>query len=136
MSAKAKTIAVDRGYAASRFSIAEVFLRQAELSVDLVGGTYAYNAVTSAAVQAGIAAADAACGHALGMVSSSPNHGDGVRLLRGVSGSEAAVKALAGLVAMKTKAQYTTQAVGQGAATKALRQASCLMEFAQLVLRM
>ncbi|MDQ3158422.1 MAG: hypothetical protein M3Q98_17170 [Actinomycetota bacterium] len=135
MNARAKTTTVDRAYAAARLNIADTFLRQAEVSAELVEGAYAHNAVVSAATHAGIAAADGACGHALGVVNSSPNHGDAVRLLRTVSGSAEAAKALAGLLAKKTSAQYTTQTFNASTATTALRQAHVLADFARKVLR-
>jgi len=125
-----KTRAVDRAYAETRLSGARAFLQQAEISLQLIDGTHRCPTVVSSAVLAGIAASDAACGLALGMVSAGP-HDQAVRLLNSVSGSTRAVRDLSRLVAMKTAAQYAGRSMVERQAEDAIRRARRLVRFAE-----
>lgn len=62
--------------------------RLASTFPDDLGSDAAANAIASNAVLAGIAAADAICGKALQVRSSSANHGDAVPLLRRAHGGD------------------------------------------------
>lgn len=64
------------------------------------------NTIGSLAVLAGIAAADAIAGAALGVRSASKNHGEAVALLKSVNGAAKFAPHLARLVDSKTEAQY------------------------------
>lgn len=64
------------------------------------------NTIGSLAVLAGIAAADAIAGAALGVRSASQNHGDAVTLLKSVNGAAKLAPHLARLVDSKTEVQY------------------------------
>jgi hypothetical protein len=76
------------------------YLQQADISLQLVDGLRRNATVVSSAVLAGIAACDAACALALGMVSAGA-HEQAVRLLARVSGSTRAAGDLSKLVAIK-----------------------------------
>jgi hypothetical protein len=132
---RGRTTNVERSYALGRLAAARAFLQQAVLSSELVEGPYNHSTVVSAATIAGIAAADAACGHTLGVVSSSANHGDAVDLLRTVRGGTQPAKALGILLGRKTDSQYTAQPTSESTASRAIRQAESIIEFAQDVIR-
>lgn len=93
-------------------------------------------AATSAAVLAGIAAADAACCKALGERSRSPDHRDAIDVVRQVSpGGEEAAKQLQRLLALKDEAQYGLEDVGSQKLNLAVQRARALIRFAKDTLR-
>jgi HEPN domain-containing protein len=116
-----------RAYAAK----AEEYLEAAEQ--DLQDGRY--NAAASAAVHAGINAADAISGALQGTRSSDPDHSRAVDLLEtsGKDGKEAS-KHLARLIPMKTKAEYDPGTVPRSKAESAVKTASRLVEIARRLL--
>lgn len=134
MAREDKTRAVDRTYAETRLGDARAYLQQADISRQFVDGPRRHATVVSTAVLAGIAACDAACALALGMVSAGA-HDQAVRLLARVSGSTKAVGDLSKLVALKTAAQYTGKSMGERQATEAITQAQRLIAFAESQLR-
>jgi uncharacterized protein (UPF0332 family) len=94
-----------------------------------------YNAATSAAVHAGINAADAIMGALRDMRSSDPDHSRAVELLEdsGKDGKDAS-KHLARLIPMKTKAEYDPGTVSRSKADSAVKSASRLVEIARRLL--
>jgi hypothetical protein len=130
MAREDKTRSVDRAHAETRLSDARAFLQQAEISLQLVDGPRRSATVVSSAVLAGIAACDAACALALGLVSAGA-HDQAVRLLTRVSGSSKAVGDLSKLVSIKTAAQYTGKVMAERQATDAIRRAQRLVAFAE-----
>lgn len=94
-----------------------------------------YNAATSAAIHAGINAADAITGSLRGMRSSDPDHSRAVDLLEasGKDGKDAS-KHLARLLPLKTKAEYDPGMVSRSKAESALKSASRLVEIARRLL--
>lgn len=91
-----------------RAEAARKFLEVAEM-VAGEDDTPAYRQVSaSLAVLAGIAAADAICGHVLQKRSRAQDHRQAVDLLRTVRGAGPAVKALDKLLDIKDAAQYGT----------------------------
>jgi uncharacterized protein (UPF0332 family) len=94
-----------------------------------------HNAATSAAIHAGINAADAILGALQGMRSSDPDHGRAVDLLdaSGKDGKDAA-KHLARLIPLKTKAEYDPGAVPRSKAESAVKSATRLVEIARWLL--
>jgi len=130
MTREDKTRAVDRTYAETRLSDARAYLQQADISLQLVDGPRRNATVVSSAVLAGIAACDAACALALGVVSAGA-HDQAVRLLARVSGSTRAVGDLSKLVAIKTAAQYTGKSMAERHATDAITRALRLIAFAE-----
>lgn len=134
MAREDKTRPVDRAHAENRLNDARAFLQQAEISLQFVDGPRRHATVVSSAVLAGIAACDAACALALGMVSSGA-HDQAVRLLTHVSGSTKAVGDLSKLVAIKTATQYTGKSMAERQATDAITRAQRLVAFAESQLR-
>jgi len=134
MAREDKTRSVDRGHAETRLNDARAFLQQADLSLRLVDGPRRNATVVSSAVLAGIAACDAACSLALGMVAAGA-HDQAVRLLTRVSGSTKAVGDLSKLVSIKTAAQYTGKSIPERQATDAITRAQRLVAFAESQLR-
>lgn len=102
-----------RAYAAK----AEEYLEAAENALE--GGLY--NAATSAAIHAGINAADAITGALRGMRSSDADHSRAVDLLEasGKDGKDAS-KQLARLLPLKTKAEYDSGSVPRSKAETAV----------------
>jgi|SRR5664279_2468120 len=125
-----KTRAVDRAYAETRLSDARAYLQQAEISLQFVDGSRRNATVVSSAVIAGIAASDAACALALGLVSAGA-HDQAIRLLARINGSTRAVGHLSKLIAIKTAAQYTGKSMAERQATDAITRALRLIEFAE-----
>lgn len=134
MAREDKTRAADRTYAEIRLSDAQAYLQQAEISLQLVDGPRRYATVVSSAVLAGIAACDAACAMALGMVSAGA-HDQAVKMLARVSDSSKAVGDLSKLVSIKTAAQYTGKSMAERQATDAITRAQRLVVFAESQLR-
>lgn len=134
MAREDKTRPVDRVHAQARLNDAHAFLQQAEISLQFVDGPRRNATAVSSAVLAGIAACDAACALALGIVSAGA-HDQAVRLLNRVSGSTKAVGDLSKLVAIKTAAQYTGKSIAERQATDAIKRAQRLIAFAESQLR-
>ena len=130
MAREDKTRSVDRAHAETRLSDARAFLQQADISLQLVDGPRRNATVVSSAVLAGIAACDAVCALALGLVSAGA-HDQAVRLLTRVSGSTNAVGDLSKLVTIKTAAQYTGKSMAERQATDAIARAKRLVAFAE-----
>ena len=108
MAREDKTRSVDRAHAETRLNDARAFLQQADISLRLVDGPRRNATVVSSAVLAGVAACDAACALALGIVSTGA-HDQAVRLLTRVTNSGKAVTDLSTLVSIKTAAQFRRQ---------------------------
>jgi hypothetical protein len=134
MAREDKTRPVDRAHAETRLNDARAFLQQADISFKFVDGPRRNATVVSSAVLAGIAACDAACALALGIVSAGA-HDQAVRLLTRVSGSTKAVGDLSKLVSIKTAAQYTGTSMAERQATDAITRAQRLVAFAESQLR-
>jgi hypothetical protein len=134
MAREDKTRPVDRTYAETRLSDARAFVQQADLSLQFVDGPRRNATAVSSAVLAGIAACDAACALALGMVSAGA-HDQAVKLLNRVSGSSKAVSDLSKLMAIKTAAQYTGKSMAERQAADAITRAQRLIAFAESQLR-
>lgn len=120
------TAADVRGYAGK----AEEYLEAAEH--DLENGRF--NAATSAAVHAGINAADAITGALRGVRSADSDHGRAVDLLEasGRNGKEAS-KHLARLIPLKTKAEYDSGSIPRSRAESGVKSAARLVEIARRV---
>ena len=86
------------------------------------------NTVGSLAVLAGIAAADAISGAALGHRSASQSHGDAVALLKSINGGAKLAPHLARLVDSKTEAQYAPALLTAGRADALLTSAQRLVD--------
>lgn len=93
-------------------------------------------ASVAAAVLAAIAAADAACCHALGERSRSDDHRDAVNLVKQVApgGADAGNK-LQRLLNLKDESQYGFGGMGAQKHEGAMRQAKALVEFAEQTLQ-
>lgn len=130
MAREDKTRSVDRAYAETRLNDARAFLQQADISLRLVDGPRRNATVVSSAVLAGIAACDATCALALGIVSAGA-HDQAVRLLTRVSGSSKAVGDLSKLVSIKTAAQYAGRSIPERQAMDAITRAKRLVAFAE-----
>jgi hypothetical protein len=88
------------------------------------------------AVLAAIAAADAACCHALGERSRSDDHRDAVNLVKQVTpGGAAAGSRLQRLLSLKDESQYGFGGMGALKHAAAIRQAKALVEFAEQTLQ-
>lgn len=84
--------------------------------------------VASLAVLAGIAAADALCGEAMGMRSNSGNHADAIALLKSSPTNVApAVAQLRALVDLKSRAHYEPRLITAADASGALTSAERLL---------
>jgi hypothetical protein len=93
-------------------------------------------ASVATAVLAAIAAADAACCHALGERSRSDDHRDAVSLVREVApGGADAGKKLQRLLNLKDESQYGFGGMARQKHEVAIRQAKALVEFAEQTLR-
>ena len=134
MAREDKTRPVDRVHAQARLDDARAFLQQTEISLQFVDGPRRNATAVSSAVLAGIAACDAACALALGIVSAGA-HDQALRLLTRVSGSTKAVGDLSKLVAIKAAAQYTGKSIAERQATDAIKRAQRLIAFAESQLR-
>jgi hypothetical protein len=115
---------------AGRASQAHSFLEAARLAVQFaseLGEGAAANVAASNAVLAGIAAADAICGKALGVRSNSSNHADAVALIRRAHNGESAANQLKALVAIKSAAAYEPRMVTAAKALDAVQHAERLV---------
>jgi hypothetical protein len=130
-----RTASCGRREAQSRLRDAQAHLDLAELAGP--GAAPAERkAAISAAVLAGIAAADAACCTVLGKLSRSSDHRDATRLVDQIAdgGSEAG-RRLARLLDVKHASQYGVEDLGGEQLVAAVRQATALVEWAERVVR-
>lgn len=121
--------------AGQRLAQARSYMDVARLTADERDPNLEYAAVAaSVAILAGIAAADAACCHALGRRSRSDNHHDAEALLAEITpGGRAAAKHLRQLIDIKDTAHYGFISITSAQLKRALRQAQHLVEFAERV---
>lgn len=123
----------------TRSAHARAFLTAADLIVDLgpdAGIEQSSNLIGSLAVLAGIAAADAMCGHALGERAGGENHADAVALLRrGSAVGDKSAAQLKRLLDAKTTTQYSPILIGDGKAAQLLEVARRLVERMEDLLR-
>ncbi len=117
----------------ARLGQAAKFLEVAELVASERDIDESLNCAASLAVLAGIAAADAACCHALGMRSRAQDHRSATDLLRRIAGGEEAAERLRRLLAIKDEAQYGFVPLGATRIRRALRDATALTAFAERV---
>ena len=118
MAREDKTRAVDGTYAETRLSAARAFLQHADISLQRVEGLRRNATVVSSAVLAGIAASDAACDLALGIVSA-----DASTKLSCCSIESVAAKgrwATCPSCSLKTAAQYTGKSMAERQAADAI----------------
>jgi len=121
--------------ARAKLARAKTFLETAELIQDETEPDF-ISVAAALAVLAGIAAADAACCHALGRRSRSDNHHDAEALIETITpGGKSAASALRRLLNLKDEAHYAFYAVGRPSLIAAMRQARTLIEFAGDVAR-
>jgi hypothetical protein len=93
-------------------------------------------ASVATAVLAAIAAADAACCHAIGERSRSDNHRDAVNLVKQVTpGGPDAANALQRLLNLKDESQYGFGGMGSQKHAVAIRHAKALVAFAEQTLQ-
>lgn len=123
--------------ARQRLDQAVRFLDVAELTADESDPSPEYgSAAASIAILAGIAAADAACCHALGKRSRSDNHHDAEQLVAEVRpGGKRAAAQLRQLIDLKDAAHYGFITVTAPELKRCLRQARQLVAFAERVVR-
>jgi len=121
--------------ARQRLAQARSYMDVARLTADEKDPNLEYPAVAaSVAILAGIAAADAACCHALGCRSRSDNHHDSEALLAEITpGGKDAAKHLRQLIDVKDTAHYGFISITAAQLKRALRQAQHLVEFAERV---
>lgn len=122
----------------NRAAQAHSFLEAARLAIEFsseLGHEPVANVAASNAVLAGIAAADAICGKALGIRSNSSNHGDAVAMLKRAHGGEAAANHLRALVAIKSAAGYEPRMVTAAKSADAVQHAERLVVAMDKMLR-
>ena len=122
----------------ARAAQAHSFLEAARLAdefSDDLGEESAANVITSMAVLAGIAAADAICGKALGVRSKSSNHSDAVSLLNRAHDGVSVANQLRALIDVKSAAAYEPQMVTKKRSAEALKHAERLIAAMQRALR-
>lgn len=120
----ARVVRMSKSDVETRAEHARSFLAAADLVLDLgqdAGVVSVNNLIGSLAVLAGIAAADAICGSALGERAAGENHQEAVALLRRVSavGDNSAAQPKR-LLDVKTTTQYSPVLLGDGKATQLL----------------
>jgi hypothetical protein len=116
---------------------ARSFLEVAKMTADENDPQLEYGAAAaSIAVLAGIAAADAACCHALGRRSRSDNHHDAEQLLAQITpGGKRAAGELRKLISLKDAAHYGFITPSAAELKRSLRQAERLVLFAEKVVQ-
>ncbi|NMR20224.1 hypothetical protein [Cellulomonas fimi] len=117
----------------ARADAARKFNEVAHLADDEDGG-YS-QVVASLAVLAGIAAADAICGHVLGECSRGQDHRQAVAMVRQVKGADDVAAALGRLLDVKDGAHYGTTALTAKVVTVALRSSATTLERMEQILR-
>lgn len=125
-----KTRPADRALMETRLRDAHAFVRQAEISLELIDGPRRNATVVSSAVLAGIAAADAVCAAKLGCVAAGA-HDQAGRTMRKVHGSAKAVADLSRLLAIKTASQYAGDSITDRQAGDAIVRARRLAAYAE-----
>lgn len=133
MARRDKVQQVDRTYALARLDDARAYLQQATLTLDLGDEIRGSAAAASAAIQAGIAAADAACGIGLQTVWRG-EHSQSPRLLATIPGASSAAAKLRRLVDQKSAVQYLAAPVSEARARDAVSQAAVIIAFAESLL--
>lgn len=130
---RTQTCSVPQGR--QRLAQARSYMDVARLTADEKDPNLKYAAVAaSVAILAGIAAADAACCHALGRRSRSDNHHDAEALLAEITpGGKDAAKHLRQLIGIKDTAHYGFISITPAQLKRALRQAQQLVDFAERV---
>lgn len=118
----------DRAEARGRLRVGRKYLEAADLLSDEVGETV--NVCVGVAVLAGIAAADAICAIALEERYSGPDHQAAAALLARVDATLG--KRLSRLIALKSESQYGAGLLSAHDRTVALREASALIEAAEM----
>ena len=120
----ARLVKMSKADVESRATHARAFLTAADLIVGLgrdAGIEQSGNLIGSLAVLAGIAAADAICGHTLGERAGGENHVEAVALLRrGSAVGDKSAAQLKRLLDAKTTTQYSAVLIGDGKATQLL----------------
>ncbi|MCY7412390.1 MAG: hypothetical protein LH471_05040 [Salinibacterium sp.] len=122
----------------ARATQAHSFLEAARLAVDsaaALGDEAVANVAASNAVYAGIAAADAICGKALAVRSTSFNHADAVALVRRAHEGEAAANHLRALISLRNNAAYEPRMVTAAKAADAIQHAERLVAAMDKMLR-
>lgn len=132
MARRADTRDVDRAFGVRRLKAARAFMQQAEETAARAADEYQRATAISSAIQAAIAAADAACAVKLGQVWKG-EHAQAHTLLDRVAGAAPAAQALRRLVADKTKVQYLAGSVSEANVTTALRQGRAVLQLAEHV---
>jgi hypothetical protein len=135
MRSKTRTEPCGKAQARARLEDARQQLAYAELH-DKSSKPSERKASVATAVLAAIAAADAACCHALGERSRSDDHRDAVNLVKQVApgGPDAAGK-LQRLLSLKDESQYGFGGMGTQKHAVATRQARALVQFAEQTLQ-
>lgn len=116
---------VDAAYVTARSAGARRFFEVAALVADEEGFEQAASALY---VLAGIAAADAICGHRLGEISRGQDHRQAVSLLSEVRETDESAKALGRLLDLKDAAHYGTSSLTADRLRRAHRDAMLLLE--------
>ena len=125
-----RTVPADENVRRGRMSKAEQFSEAAEVVRALADeADDVADAYVTLCVHAGIAAADAICAARLGHHSRGQDHGQAVALLATVD--RAAASHLRSLLAVKTLAGYSHQAVSRDRAVRAGRDVDALLELAR-----
>lgn len=130
MARRDKEQAVDRTFALTRLDDARAYLQQAEFTLELADASRRNAAAASSAIQAGIAAADAACGLSMGVVSRG-NHTSASTLLAQVPAARAVSTKLQRLVQMKSAVQYLATPVTDVQVRNAIVNARAILTFAE-----
>jgi hypothetical protein len=131
-----RTEVCERRDGEQRLAQAKKFLELADVVATERDNPTAADGAASLAVLAGIAASDAACCVALGRRSRGQKHADAGFLLKdSTPGGDDAAKALARLLAIKDKANYGIANVSRTQLDGALKQATKLVGFAEIVMR-
>ncbi|MFE6966710.1 hypothetical protein ACFVAJ_16500 [Agromyces sp. NPDC057679] len=126
---------VDAGEVKVRIADAKKGLEVAELYIEETDPA-SWKASGSNAVTAGIAAADAICGHVLGYTSSGQNHLEAIAVLNeATSSAKKPATNLRRLLDQKTDYQYGTSVMKQDSARKLVDSARELVAYAEQVLR-
>lgn len=121
--------AITRADARARLKTARMYLTAAELILG-ESADEAATVATGNAVLAGIAAADAICGHASGERYRGPDHRAAADHLERVTGDQALGRVLRELVDLKDAGHYGVGNLTRANATKALRRAHRLLDAA------
>ena len=133
MSRKLDTSPCDGSHARKRLADARSRLEIAEVAEAGGSAADAKTAIMNAC-QAAIAAADAACCHALGRRYTGAAHDQAPVLLKGVRGGEKPARDLARALKLKNLAEYGIHDLAPGKPKEAIRWATSVVAFAEQVL--